>query len=103
MNPLMAPVKVPKSIMSGAMSSIASILWTNKKYAMISWAALWNSAPMILIPVALNTRGIDASASHMARVLAVPPPRLSRKEGPRKVPENREPRTTRISVTMTAG
>jgi len=63
---------------------------------------LWKSAPTILNPTALNRRGARENIDAIASVLARPPPRLRMKPGPGNVPANNEPRTTRISVTMTA-
>lgn len=101
--PFTTPVTVPRRRMKGDIRSIGSIRWINKKYAKNSWAKLWEKAPITLMPITPNSLGDRSNTSPIAIVLAIPPPRLRMKAGPRNVPVNKETTIILIRVTVTAG
>jgi len=100
--PFTTPVIVPNKIKRGATIKTAFICWMNNTYAIKSWAALWNNAPIRLSPTGPKSLGNNENIIPIAAVLDMPPQKLIINPGPRNVPMNIEDIITLISVTIIA-
>ncbi len=69
------------------------------RLARMTWVSMWDTAPVMLMPIGEKS---DAGMAHMARQAIVPALKERKKAGEKREPEISEPMSTLLTTTKSA-